>query len=94
MSVLIAFHGDKSIKATYVKRVKEHEKADEIIKGRYWENGKGCAVGCTIHSSYHNSYETELGIPTVLAKLQDRIFEGASNEWSKPFLLDFSKPLK
>lgn len=44
-----AFHNDKKIKAKYLARVKAHIKAGEVIKGKYWENGKGCAVGCTIH---------------------------------------------
>ena len=48
-----AFFNDEKIKEVYLQRVTEHEKADEIIKGQYWENGKGCAVGCTIHSSNH-----------------------------------------
>ena len=52
-----AFHNDPSIKEKYLTRVQAHYKADEIIQGKYWENGKGCAVGCTIHSSDHKNYE-------------------------------------
>lgn len=73
---LLAFHGDKAIKAKYLARVKAHAEADEIIHGTYWEKGKGCAVGCTIHSEKHSAYETELGMPIILARLEDRIFEG------------------
>lgn len=40
-----AFHGKKSIKAKYLSRVRAHAKADEIIKGTYWQEGKGCACG-------------------------------------------------
>lgn len=40
---MVAFHNDPKIKAIYVKRVKAHQEADEIIKGKYWEEGKGCA---------------------------------------------------
>lgn len=87
---MIAFHGDKQIKEKYLQRVKAHEKADEIIKGIYWENGKGCAVGCTIHSANHQAYETELGIPEALARLEDGIFESLPNDlaktWPKRFL--------
>lgn len=46
---LIAFHGKQSIKDEYLARVRAHKAADEIIKGVYWEKGKGCAVGCTVH---------------------------------------------
>lgn len=87
---MIAFHGDEKIKQKYLDRVRAHKEADEIIKGKYWENGKGCAVGCTIHSGNHDSYETELGIPRLLAKLEDGIFEGLpdhlAKEWPEKFL--------
>ena len=84
-----AFHNEPKIKEKYIARVKAHQKADEIIKGKYWENGKGCAVGCTIESSEHLRYETELGIPEVLARLEDGLFEEMSNEDAKKFPLQF-----
>ena len=67
MPTLLSFHSDPSVKKKYLSRVEAHAKADEIIHGTYWENGKGCAVGCTIHSGRHQDYETELGIPRRLA---------------------------
>lgn len=72
---MIAYHGQQAIKDTYLARVAEHKAADEITNGIYWEGGKGCAVGCTIHGDSHAAYETELGIPRVLARLEDRLFE-------------------
>ena len=84
-----AFHNNSLIKELYLTRLNKHYKADEIIKGQYWKNGKGCAVGCTIHSSKHKNYESELGIPICLAYLQDRIFEGLTNELAKKFPLQF-----
>lgn len=78
MTTLIAFHGKKEIKDKYVAKLLAHEKADEIKKGYYWENGKGCAVGCTIEGSDHSKYETELGLPEWLARLEDTIFEAWS----------------
>jgi hypothetical protein len=87
---LRAFHGDPKIKKHYLSRVEMHAKADEIIHGKYWEDGKGCAVGCTIHSANHAAYESELGIPRVLAHLEDGIFEslenGESKKWPRRFL--------
>jgi hypothetical protein len=85
-----AFHNDQKVKDKYLLRVREHRLADEIVKGKYWEDGKGCAVGCTIHGSNHKSYETELGIPEWLARVEDVIFEGLPNErakeWPEQFL--------
>lgn len=91
MGQLVAYHGKSSIKKKYVKRVKEHQKLDEIIQGKYWENGKGCAVGCTVelNSNAHEAMEKELGVPIDLAYLEDAIFEGLSNGRAKEFPLVF-----
>ena len=93
MTKLLAFHGKQEIKDEYIARLEEHYKADEIIKGQYWENGKGCAVGCTIHSNNQAAYEDELGIPTAIAELEDVIFEGLPNKESKEFPLQLLKAI-
>lgn len=80
-----AFHNDPAIKAKYLARVQAHAQADEIIHGVYWQDGKGCALGCTVHSSMHSAYETELGIPQAIARLEDVIFEGLENGEAKRF---------
>jgi hypothetical protein len=91
---MLSFHSDPSIKSNYIARVAGHADADEIVKGRYWENGKGCAVGCTVHGEAHESFERELGIPRMLAWLEDVIFEGLPNRlaktWPERFLLSIS----
>ena len=89
-----AFHNDPLIKEKYLTRLTAHYKSDEIIKGTYWEDGKGCAVGCTIHSNYHKNYELELGIPKAIAHLQDRIFENLPNKLAKKFPLQFLSAIK
>ena len=85
-----AFHNNPAIKQKYLDRVRAHAAADEIIKGHHWQNGKGCAVGCTIHSGDHAAFETDLGIPQLLARLEDRLFEGMPNDaaklWPEEFL--------
>jgi len=91
---MIAFHGKQEIKEKYLARVLAHQKADEIIKGQYWSKGKGCAVGCTIHGSEHSKYETELGIPTWLARVEDRLFEGMSSGKAKEWPAQFLKAIK
>ena len=89
-----AFHNDPSIKEKYLNRVQEHYQADQIIKGEYWQNGKGCAVGCTVHSNIHKNYESELGIPENIAHLQDTIFEGLPNKLAQQFPLQFLSAIK
>ncbi len=87
---MLSYHSDPSIKARYLARVEGHGAADEIIKGQYWEAGKGCAVGCTVHGASHEAFESELGIPEMLAWLEDVIFEGLPNglakTWPERFL--------
>jgi hypothetical protein len=83
------FHGDIAIREKYLQRLKGHAAADEIIKGLYWENGKGCAIGCTIHSDKHDAYEDELGIPVVLAYIEDTIFENLPNHLAKTWPIRF-----
>ena len=85
------FHGDSALADMYLSRVQSHYDADEIIKGTYWENGKGCAVGCTIHSNNHKDYETLIGLPEGVARLQDRIFENLPDAAAKEFPLQFIK---
>lgn len=84
-----AFHNDPLIRKKYLARIRAHAKADEFVKGKYWENGKGCAVGCTIHDSDHARYETELGLPEWLARVEDTIFEGLPNDKAKAWPVQF-----
>ena len=93
-----AFHGKAEIKEKYLKRVITHRKADEIIKGKYREGGKGCAVGCTLEYSnsqgnIHKLMETELGIPEELARTEDWLFESLENGYAKLFPEQFLKSI-
>jgi hypothetical protein len=87
---MVAYHNDRAIKEKYLSRVRAHRAADELVHGEYWKGGKGCAVGCTIHSGNHAAYETKLGVPEVLARLEDAIFEHLpppeSLSWPDAFL--------
>jgi hypothetical protein len=94
MKNLKAYHGSPEIKAKYLARVRRHREADELIKGQYWQHGKGCAVGCTLQGRFvtggHDAYETDLGIPVALAHIEDNIFENLPNAaaqlWPERFL--------
>jgi hypothetical protein len=86
---MLSYHSDPDIKSKYLARLEGHAAADEIIKGQYWEAGKGCAVGCTVHGASHDDYERELGIPRMLAWLEDVIFEGLPNRTAKTWPQQF-----
>src|ERR1019366_3885266 len=85
-----AYFNDETIKQKYLKRVEKHRLADELVQGKTWENGKGCAIGCTLEKYDHAQYEIELGIPEWLARVEDKIFEGLTKEeaqlWPERFL--------
>ena len=46
---MLAFRGVES-KAQTIARMREHAAADRLVKGQYWEGGKGCAVGCMVQA--------------------------------------------
>ena len=84
-----AYHNDPAIKTAILAQLQAHHDADDIVKGVYWQAGKGCAIGCAIHGSDHALYEQRFGIPEMLARLEDRIFEGLPNAESKLWPLRF-----
>ena len=90
---LLAFKNEPKIKEKLLIQLQNHYDADEIIKGQYWEGGKGCAVGCTVHSDSHYCYELELGIPMWVAYLEDTLFEGMPNKDAKEFPLKLIKAI-
>ena len=69
---------NKSTQRKYIDRAIKHRKADEIIKGLYWKDGKGCCVGCLAHANdeAHEALEKQTGIPEWLSWLADSLFEG------------------
>ena len=91
---MLAYHGNAKEKSAILKQLRAHAKADEIRQGFYWEEGKGCAVGCTLHGSDHAEYEPRFGIPEVLARLEDRIFEGLPNVEAKKWPIAFMSAIK
>lgn len=93
MTKILSFHSNPAIKDEYIKRLEAHYKADDIIKGKYWGNGKGCAVGCTIHSGRHDDYPKLLGISWRLALVEDSLFEKLPNDQAKEFPLQFLRAI-
>lgn len=89
---LVAYHGDHELKAAVLAEMAEHRKADVLIQGVYWDNGRGCAVGCLTHDpgGGHAEYPTRWGIPEELAFLKDVMFDnlpdGEYQTWPERFL--------
>src|SRR5882762_5895836 len=91
---MIAYHGKEEVKTAILAQLQKHAAADEIIKGQYWQDGKGCAVGCTIYSGNHAEYETLFGIPQMLAYLEDRFFEVLPNAEAKAWPIRFMSAIR
>jgi len=96
---------NQELKSALVAEIRKHREQDQVIQGSYGEDStgkfRGCAVGCAIHSladingtflftDDHGIYERELGIPRILAELQDVIHEGLPDEsfptWPERFM--------
>ncbi len=91
IKALRAFHKDPVLKKKMVAEIEKHRKLDQIERGHYGkQNGhwKGCAVACSVRSlaiikkeelqteyNAHSRYQTDLGIPESLARLEDYLFE-------------------
>ena len=94
-----AFEDTTITKAELITELKAHQVADNFVRGVYFEDGKGCAVGCSLESasrikglvvneSDHRLYEDLFGLPEYFALLSDKLFEGMSLEKSKSFPLE------
>jgi hypothetical protein len=86
---MLAFVNTTVTKPAILKQLKAHAKADQFVKGMYWDYVKGCAIGCTIHSGNHVEYEKRFGIPQMLAHLEDHVFEGLPNDLAKKWPVQF-----
>lgn len=55
--------------------VEEHIAADAVIKGNYWDGSRGCFIGCLNHSSDPTGAEKQYGLPVMVQRIAESIFE-------------------
>ena len=97
---MLAFTETEVSKDQLIASLTAHAEADRFIKGTYWQNGKGCAVGCSLRdfrpkeTGNHGLYEPLFGIPRILARLEDGIFENLPDNLSKKWPLRFANAVK
>ena len=97
-----AFTDTTITKAELLKELKWHQAQDNFVRGRYFSDGKGCAVGCSLESiarikgvslfrgfGHHKLYERHMGIPEWLAHVEDALFERMGLERSKTWPIEF-----
>ena len=91
---MLAFTNTLRTHAETLAEMRAHIAADELVKGRYWQDGKGCAVGCMTKSSDHSLYEPMFGIPKMIAGLEDCIFERLENGEAKAWPIQFLEAIR
>jgi hypothetical protein len=91
---MLAFTGTRFAHDEILAIMRAHAAADELVKGQYWQGGKGCAVGCMVKSWNHSLYEPMFGIPAIIAGLEDAIFEGLPNDEAKSWPIQFLEAIK
>ena len=89
-----AYLNDPKLKAETVAAMEADIAAERLVSGGYWNGETGCFVGCVIRGESHSKFEIKIGVPRVLARIGDRIFEGLKrcNERQK-FAIDFLKAI-
>ena len=87
--MLAAYNNSETEKSKYVSRMQAHIDADELVKGLGFEDGRGCAVGCTLNKYEHSAYESELGMPVWVAKMNDELHENTSDSVWPTLQLNF-----
>jgi hypothetical protein len=69
------------------QEVEAHLASDSIIQGHYWseESGKGCFIGCLAHSDNTEILETIYGLPVMVLRIAESIFESLPEDEAKAF---------
>lgn len=66
-------------------QVEAHLKADEVVKGLYWEDGKGCFIGCLSHSDDPLDAVKRFGLTEPILRIAESIFESLPDDEAKAF---------
>ena len=71
--------------------VAEHIKADAVFQGMYWdeEAQKGCFIGCLVHSNKPHLIEERYGVPVMITRIAEAIFDRLPADEAKQFFADF-----
>jgi hypothetical protein len=69
------------------QQVAAHVAADSIAQGIYWDEGsnRGCFIGCLAHSDDPGINEQTYGLPVVVQRIAESIFESLPDNEAKAF---------
>lgn len=73
---------NEQTKAHWVKEMTEHQEADRLIQGRWWNNEKGCFFGCAMKTETDalDKAIKEMHLPDWLVYLAEKMFEELPKE--------------
>lgn len=55
--------------------VAAHIAADAVVQGTYWDGSHGCFIGCLAHSPDASVLQDRYGLPLMLVRICESIFE-------------------
>jgi hypothetical protein len=69
------------------QQVAAHVAADSIAQGVYWNEGnkRGCFIGCLAHSDDLGINEQTYGLPVMVQRIAESIFEALPDDEAKAF---------
>ena len=69
------------------QQVAAHVAADSIAQGIYWDerSKRGCFIGCLAHSNDPRINEQTYGLPVVVQRIAESIFESLPDDEAKAF---------
>ena len=69
--------------------VRNHLAADALVRGQYWNDGKGCFIGCLTHSDDPKPAFERFGLPVAVLRIAEGIFEALPDDEGKAFFAAF-----
>jgi len=72
-----------------LKEVKHHVACDAIQQGSYWDGSRGCFIGCLSHSSDPVKAQDKYGLPIMLQRIAENIFESLPLKEAQAFFAAF-----
>ena len=71
------------------KEVRHHVEHDKVQQGSYWDGFRGCFIGCLSHSGDTAKVQDKYGLPAMLQRIAENIFESLPLKEAQAFFAAF-----
>ena len=73
----------------FASLTRQHAEADLLVQGEYYDEatGKGCFIGCFAHGDRPEVLADDFGIPVMLTRIAERIFNSLPKDEARDFFL-------